>query len=205
MGPMSHLTPTSLPAAAEHRPAARGAAARDDGRAPSQCPRQDAVPLGVYADPVTAPGGHRAPCQQLEPSDAPHHAVLQQNHPETDSLTARGPGGWPTGSCGPGAQGQMDRREDWGSPGGRKKWGRRQAEPATSLEPGGGGIRSLGVPPPASHPSPPAPACGSFTSKGSMFLFHGGRPSPGPSSLPPPAPSHRMRPLQGFVQGVSSR
>lgn len=122
------LTATSLPTAAEHRPAAGGTAARDDDGAPGQRPGQDAVPLGVHADAVTAPRGHRAPCQQLEPSDAPHHTVLQQNHPETDSLTARGPGGQPAGSWGPGAQGQMDRREDRGGPGGRNKWAGRQAE-----------------------------------------------------------------------------
>lgn len=149
VGPKSCPNSPSLPAAAEHRPAARGAAARDDDRAPGQRPRQDAMPLGVDADPVATPRGHRAPCQQLEPSDAPHHAVLQQNHPETDSLTARGPGRRPAGSWGPGAQGQMDRREDRGGPGGRKKWGGRQAEPAASLEPDGEGIKSLGGVPPS--------------------------------------------------------
>lgn len=63
VGSRSVPTPTSLPTAAEHRPAAGGAAARDDDGAPGQCPRQDAVPLGIDADPVTAPGGHRAPRQ----------------------------------------------------------------------------------------------------------------------------------------------
>lgn len=48
------------------------------------------MPLRVHVNPVPAPGGHRAPRQQLEPSDTPHHAVLQQDHPETDSLTVRG-------------------------------------------------------------------------------------------------------------------
>ncbi|XP_077202868.1 CBP80/20-dependent translation initiation factor isoform X2 [Paroedura picta] len=81
--------PVLFHGAAKHRPASGGAAARDDDRAAGDRPGQDAVPLGVHADPVPPPRGHRAARQQLEPADAHHHTVLQQDNPETDGLKGR--------------------------------------------------------------------------------------------------------------------
>lgn len=72
--------------AAKCRPAAGRTAARADDGAAGRHPGQDAVSLGVHADPFLAPGGDRAPRQQLEPAHPHHHAVLQQDNPETDSL-----------------------------------------------------------------------------------------------------------------------
>lgn len=57
------------------------------------------------------------------------------------------------------------------------------------------------LPPHTPAKPPPAPACGSFTSKGSMFLFHGGL-APRPSSLyTPAAPSHQTRPRRALCKG----
>lgn len=87
----------------------------------------------------------------------------------------------------------MDRREDRGGPGGRKKWGRRQAEPAASLESDREGIKSLGEapspcePPPHPQPTPKPEHAAAHTSKGSMFLLCGGPALPLPSTPPPHA------------------
>lgn len=62
----------------------------------------------------------------------------------------------------------MDRREDRGGPGGRKKWGGGQAESVASLEPDGEGRKSLrGVPP---H-KPPARACKLTPIREACFFF----------------------------------
>lgn len=187
--PRPVLTPSSLPTAAEHRPVARGTAARDDDRAPGQCPRQDAVPLRVDADPVTAPGGHRAPCQQLEPSDAPHHAVLQQNHPETDSLTARGLAG------GLQAAGALVRGARW--------TGRRTGvalEKGMGRKAGRAGGQSGArrgrdqIPRSTPHLSTPSP---SMRQLPACFFFTVARPKPLLTPAPP-APSHQTSPRGAF-------
>ncbi|KAF7468526.1 hypothetical protein GHT09_010669 [Marmota monax] len=96
----------------------------------------------------------------------------------------------------------MDRREDRGGPGGRKKWAGRQAESVASLEPAGEGIRSLrGASPPSQVPRPNPSMPVAHTNKGSMCLFPGG-PGPGPSSLLPlPPPATPPIPPPSFLAG----
>lgn len=92
----------------------------------------------------------------------------------------------------------MDRREDRGGPGGRKKWGGKQAEPVARLEPD----REGGVP---LIRAPPAPRMRQLTPiREACFFLMVAPVAPPHSRSSPPPPASRV-PRRALCEGFHLR